>query len=208
MKYLSIMKVIITENKFKSLILKESLSERISKLIITMHRDGKSIDDISLYTGINYKLVTQVVKDEPINFYGSKNRCGIVSDILYISLWETTLIKKEHTYSDGSIIDLDHDGNAIMFRYVTNDNNVLHGYATFLYDGECNIPIEGTWLTTKDGDDIDDSEWGDYYYGNIDRDVKSLKTYNDIANYFNNNYFDMIKPTIDRLTLKYLNMAK
>jgi hypothetical protein len=208
MKYLSIMKVIITENKFKSLILKESLSERISKLIITMHRDGKSIDDISLYTGINYKLVTQVLKDEPINFYGSKNRCVSVSGILYSFLWETTLIKKEHTYSDGSTIDLDHDGNAIMFRYVTNDNHELNGFATFLFDGECNIPIEGTWLTTKDGDDIDDSEWGGYCYRSIQSDVESLNTYNDIANYFNDNYFEMVKPTIDSLVLKYLNMIK
>ena len=111
-------------------------------------------------------------------------------------------------YSDGSTIVLNHDGNAIMFDYTTNDNYELHGYATFLFDGECNIPIEGVWLTTKDGDDIDQQMWGGYCYRSIESDVKSLNTYNDIANYFNDNYFEMVKPTIDSLVLKYLNMIK
>ena len=198
------MKVIITENKFKSLILKESLSERMIKLLLSLHRQGKSIDEISLYTGINNKLIVKALKDEPINYNGDARKCEIISDILYDNLFWTDLIEKEHEYQDGSSIFLESE-DALMFKYITKDKHELNGYATLLFNGECNIPIEGAWFTTKDGDDINDDMWGDYYYGNIDSDVKSLKTYNDIANYFNNNYFDMIKPTIDRLTLNYLN---
>ena len=203
------MKIVITEEQFKKLQESDDDFQKTKVLVISMYDEGMDINEIQKYTGLSNDIIVLCLKDKKI--IQDSGDCGEIHNLLYNYLWHTGFIEKEHTYDDGSTIylGLDRYSDSIDFEYINNEDNELNGYATFLWDGECSRwPLDGEKFTMGEEEPI----FYDEYYGNIDYskyndEFKKIETFNDIINFFNNHYFELIQQPIEHLIRRYIDLT-
>ena len=195
------MKIIVTEDQFKLLQENDKDLIKTKSVITSMYDQGIIMSDIKKYTGLDYDVIILCLKDKKIRSGGD---CEEIYDLLYDYLYRTEFINKYHKYSDGSTITIDTNGNpTVEFEYTAADGDQVYGYGTFLWSGECDWPLDVDYF--KSGyERIDDPK----FYGAIewslynDEFVK-IETMDDIINFFNNHYFELIKSPIDKLIEDY-----
>ena len=126
-----------------------------------MYDQGMEISDIEKYTGLDYDVIILCLKDKKIISGGD---CEEIYDLVYDYLYRTEFINKYHKYSDGSTITIDTNGNPTAeFEYTAADGDYVYGYGTFLWNGDCDWPLDVDYF--KSGfDRIDDPK----FYGMID----------------------------------------
>jgi hypothetical protein len=203
------MKFIISESQYK--ILKESSKKtRSEKLILSLYNQDKTIGMIKTITGFNLNLIIETLKDV---FIIENFNCQQMKDLFYHYIFGSELIKKSYTYNDGSMVDVfyHHFDGTLSFNYYVEDRWVS-GYATFLYEGECEIPFDGSYY----GNIIKGKRFGDstYYDYNLDSinlfrvgRFNKIKTISDLINFFNNDYYELIKPKLS-ITDKFYQELK
>jgi|688.fasta_scaffold348798_3 hypothetical protein len=203
------MKIIITEDQFNKLQESDYDLKKTKELVISMYDQGMDINDIKKYTGLSNDILVLCLKYKKL--IQKSGNCDEIHNLLYNDLWYTDFIEKEHTYDDGSTIDLylDRTSGSIGFNYINNVDNELEGYATFLWDGECSKwPLDGEKFTMGEEEPI----FYDEYYGNIDYskyndEFKKIESFNDIINFFNNHYFELIQQPIEHLIRRYIDLT-
>ena len=195
------MKIIVTEDQFKLLQENDNDFIKTKSVITSMYDQGMGFSDIKKYTGLDYDVIILCLKDKKIISGGD---CEEIYEILYDYLFRSEFIIKDHKYSDGSTITISVDGDSTMdFKYTATDGDQVYGYGTFLWDGGCNWPLDVDYF--KSGfDRIDDPK----FYGDIDWSLYNdefikIETMDDIINFFNNHYFELIKSPIDKLIDEY-----
>jgi len=195
------MKIIVTEDQFKLLQENDNNFIKTKSVIASMYDQGMEISDIKKYTGLDYDVIILCLKDKKIISGGD---CEEIYEILYHYLFRSEFIIKDHKYSDGSTITISVDGDSTMdFKYTATDGDQVYGYGTFLWAGDCNWPLDVDYF--KSGyDRIDDPK----FYGDVDWSLYNdefikIETMDDIINFFNNHYFELIKSPIDMLVEQY-----
>ena len=195
------MKIIVTEDQFKLLQENDNDFIKTKSVISSMYDQGMEISDIEKYTGLDYDVIVLCLKDKKIISGGV---CGEIYDLLYHYLYRTEFINKYHKYSDGSTITIDVDGEyTAQFEYNDADGDYVYGYGTFLWGGDCDWPLDVDYF--KSGfERIDDPK----FYGDIDwslynDEFMKIETMDDIINFINNHYFELIKSPIDKLIEQY-----
>lgn len=200
------MKIIITEEQFKTLQESDNDFKKTKSLLLSMLEKDYSVDDIKKLTGLGYDIIILCLKYEKI--IKEKGNCKEIHDFLYNYLWmHTDLINKKYFYDDGSKIYLDFDtmSGSVDFDYINAEGHRLFGYATFLWGGECEWPLDGEECTMGQKKPLNYNE----YYGNIDYmeyydEFKNIQSFDDIIKFFNNHYFELIKDPIEYLIEKYI----
>ena len=190
------MKIIITEDQFKRL----QESDKLKKLVNSMYGEDKlTIDEIATYTGLDKDAVIVLLYDREI-INDEEGECQDKYQHLYYTLWNSGLIDKIHKYEYGSVVDVNFDrmSGAIIFGY-TAEGYRLTGYATLMWDDEPKLPIE-----YMDYFDLDDNEGfdisGEYSSEvKLNRDIKfnNIKTLRQLVDYFNNDYYTILKKELD-----------
>ena len=195
------MKIIVTEDQFKLLQENDNDFIKTKSVISSMYDQGMEISDIEKYTGLDYDVIILCLKDKKIISGGD---CEEIYDLVYDYLYRTEFINKYHKYSDGSTITIDVDDEyTAQFEYTAADGDYVYGYGTFLWNGDCDWPLDVDYF--KSGfDRIDDPK----FYGMIDwslynDEFMKIETMDDIINFFNNHYFELIKSPIDKLIEDY-----
>lgn len=113
------MKIIITEEQFKTLQESDNDFKKTKSLLLSMIEKDYSVDDIKKLTGLGYDIIILCLKDEKI--IKEKGNCKEIHDFLYNYLWtHTDLINKKYFYDDGSKIYLDFDtmSGSVDFDYI------------------------------------------------------------------------------------------
>jgi hypothetical protein len=178
---------------------------KTKKLINSMVDDGFDINDIKKITGLSSDIIILCIKDKKI--IETPGSCSEIHNLLYNYLWHTDFIEKKFFYDDGSVIYLDFDtmAGSVTFDYINNEGNRLFGYATFLWDGGCEWPLDGEEFTQGEKRPALYNEfYGDIDYVDYYDEFKNIKSFEDIINFFNNHYFELIKDPIEYLIEKYM----
>lgn len=92
-----------------------------------------------------------------------------------------------------------------ILTILTPEGHRLFGYPTFLWDGDCEWPLDGEEYTMGQKKPLNYNE----HYGNIDYmeyydEFKNIQSFDDIIKFFNNHYFELIKDPIEYLIEKYI----
>jgi len=195
------MKIIVTENQFKLLQENDKDFNKTKSLVISMFNQGHSVNDIKKYTGLSNEVVVLCLEDEKTI---KKGDCEDIYETLYNILWETDFIEKDVTYNDGSTLSIDYDRfeGSITLSYTSDNGIELGGYATFLWNGECNLPIDVNSVL-KNGT-IDWYEASNYNVWRADETFKEIETYRQLIDYFNQTYFKVMKEPLDEMVEEYL----
>lgn len=191
------MKFIITENQYN--LLSETVSDKKRSIINKLFDMGRSIYEIKTYTGFKFKDVIEVMKDKDI--ITNEDRCEQIHDYLYDMLW-IDWIQKDVVFDDGSSIEiyLDKYSGSLTFVYQITDRKRIEGYATFLWSGDCDLPIDIEFVNTGDGDEAYSWYTNGVKYLNSSK-FKSIKSLSDIINYFNNDFYKILKSVLDDFVL-------
>lgn len=193
------MKIIITEEQLKMLQESDKDFKKTKSLLLSMYNDGYNTNEIKSYTGLSDDIIILCLKD--IELTGDNLSCDEIHDYLYNVLWNTDLINKDKSFDDGTSIDvyIDTYGPTIGFEYKYYEGQSIDGYATFLYESSCRLPIDlvSTKINGEYGGDIDE------YLGENKEflsypDFKTIKTFGDIINFFNTHYFTILKNRLDK----------
>jgi hypothetical protein len=202
-------KIIITEEQFKLLQESDNNFNKTKTLLSSMIDQGMDFEDIERITGLSSDIIILCLKDKKIIDFEKTNKfCDEIYTLLYRYLWRTDFIEKSHNYDDGSKIQLGRDymSGSLYVNYHNKEGDLLNAYATFIWDGDCEWPLEGEMFKMKGKKEIFSGE----QYGNIDYhryydEFTEIETLNDIINFFNNHYFELIKSPLDSLISKYLD---
>lgn len=194
------MKIIITEEQFNLIQESDRDFNKTKKLVNSMYGEDKlTIDEIATYTGLDKDAVIVLLYDREI-INDEEGECQDKYQHLYYTLWNSGLIDKIHKYEYGSVVDVNFDrmSGAIIFGY-TAEGYRLTGYATLMWDAEPKLPIE-----YMDYFDLDDNEGfdisGEYSSEvKLNRDIKfnNIKTLRQLVDYFNNDYYTILKKELD-----------
>ena len=194
------MKIIITEDQFNKLQKEDKEFNKTKTLVNSMFDEGYDIDEILKLTGLDKGAIIVLLYDrEVIN--DEKTKCKDKHEMLYTILWDSGLIDKEHTYEDGSIIDVRYDrlSGSIDFEYLSEGYKLV-GYATLMWDADCDLPIDVTYFDDIDGTDYDVDG---YLYTKVeiinDKKFNNIKTFRQLVDYFNNDYYNLMKQELDPL---------
>ena len=165
-----------------------------------MFEQGYSIDDILKFTGLDKDVVVvlfydrEIIKDqieESIDKY----------EYLYHLLWDGELLNKTHKYEDGSIaiIGFDRFSGSIHFNYLS-EGYELRGYATLFWEYDPKLPIDISQFFDIDDTeyDVDGSEHSSVDL-RTDEKFNNIKTLRQLVDYFNNDYYIMLKEELDPL---------
>lgn len=195
------MKIILYESQYNRLN-ESSEKTRNEKLIISLYKSGKSMGMIKTITGFNMGEVLNALKDE---FSIENYSCDQIYKLFYEYVFGSKLIKKNHTYDDGSMIEIffHYFDMTLSFTYY-NGSRWVSGYATFLYEGECEIPFDGSYYGVNiEGKKPWDSKYYDKALDSVllsnNKKFNNMKTIGDLINFFNNDYYDLIKPKLNEL---------
>jgi len=173
------MKYLITENQ----------SNRLNERILSLYRDGKSIDFISKITGYKKKRIYSVVIDEPIN---ENIECGDLTEMVY-ELYSNKLLKTNFVKDDLilNVIGFDQMSGALSFVIDdTKHKDFVSGLATPYWDGECELPIDYDFYAIKKESKYDEFDIS----GELFTSVPLVKpdTIRDLINWFNHKYPEII----------------
>jgi hypothetical protein len=193
------MKIIITEEQFNKLQDSDKDFNKTKKLVNSMFDQGYSIDDILKLTGLNKSAVIVLLYDREV-IQDESGECQDKHDYLYELLWDSDLIEKEYFYEDGAVVTIskNHWIGGIDFGYVSEGYKLI-GYATLMWNAEPFLPVDTTTFY-----DIDETEYdvdGENSMVNLKTDSKfnNIKTLRQLVDYFNNDYYIMLKEELDPL---------
>ena len=173
------MKYLITENQ----------SNRLNERILSLYRDGKSIDFISKITGYKKKRIYSVVIDEPISEnIECRDLEEIVRELYNNKLLKTNFVKDEFILN---VSGFDQMSGALSFVIDdTKHKDFVFGFATPYWDGDCALPIDYGLYAVKKGSKYDEFDIsGELYEG---YDIGKPNTIRDLVNWFNNKYPEII----------------
>jgi hypothetical protein len=199
----------LTKENFSLLQENDKDFNKTKSLITSMFEQDYTIDDIKKITGLSYDIIILCLKNKKV--IKDPGNCIEIHEMLYNYLWYTDFIEKNHIYDDGSEIDLDLDSmsRSLSYDFYSNEGNRLYGYATLLWDGDCDWPLDGEEFTWGEKSPFIYNE----YYGNVDFYIETydefnkIETLQDIINFFNKYYFKFIKKPIEHLIERYLIQA-
>lgn len=201
------MKIIITEEQFNKLQESNIDFNKTKTLINTMYDAGQSIDDILNYTGLDKGVVIISLYDrEMIN--DKKTEYEDKYSFLYGLIWNSGLIDKEHNYEDGSRVSITKDSwsGALDFNYRSKEGYVLSGMATLMWDSENGLPIDISYLYDLDGTEYDvDGNVSSVRDLKNDNKLNNIKTLRQLIDYFNNDYYVMLKEELNPLLEEVIN---
>lgn len=196
------MKIIITEDQFNKLQDSDKEFNKTKKLVNSMFDQGYDIDDILKLTGLDKDAVIVLLYDREV-IQDESGKCKDKYQYLYYKLFrgDSGLINKDRYFEDGSSIEItfEYFSGIIHFKY-TSEGYKLIGYATLMWDAEPKLPVDITTFY-----DIDDTEYdvdGSEYSSvdlRTDEKFNNIKTFRQLVDYFNNDYYIMLKEKLDTL---------
>jgi hypothetical protein len=196
------MKYIITEEQL-SLLRESKIGERVQKAIFNLYNKNLSFQDISRIVGVDLETVILTLQDEEIF---DENDCNKMYNILYNVLWGTNLILREYEYNDKSVLEryFDNFSGTIEFEYRDPKSNKLFGFATFLWDAECRLPLDiSTYQPPNEQENYNVEE----YYGDINfkenGNFENIRTLRDLIDFINEDYFKILKPILASTIMDY-----
>ena len=192
------MKIIITEEQFEELQKGDKNFNKTKKLVNSMFDEGYDIDEILKLTGLDKGAAIVLLYDREV-IKDEEGECPDKYQYLYYILWDSGLIDKEYTYEDGSIINImfDRISGSIDFKYLS-EGYKLNGYATLMWDAESKLPVDVTNFY-----DIDETEYDvdGYIFSSVDLrsddNFNNIKTFRQLVDYFNNDYYTIMKQELD-----------
>jgi len=196
------MKYIITEEQL-SLLRESKIGERVQKAILNLYNKNLSFQNISRIVGVDLETVILTLQDEEIF---DENDCNKMYNILYNVLWGTNLILREYEYNDKSVLEryFDNFSGTIEFEYRDSKSNKLFGFATFLWDAECRLPLDiSTYQPPNEQENYNVEE----YYGDINfkenGNFENIRTLKDLIDFINEDYFKILKPILTSTIMDY-----
>lgn len=196
------MKYIITEEQL-SLLRESKIGERVQKAIFNLYNKNLSFQNISRIVGVDLETVILTLQDEEIF---DENDCNKMYNILYNVLWGTNLILREYEYNDKSVLEryFDNFSGTIEFEYRDSKSNRLFGFATFLWDAECRLPLDiSTYQPPNEQENYNVEE----YYGDINfkenGNFENIRTLRDLIDFINEDYFKILKPILTTTIMDY-----
>jgi len=188
-------KILISESQYTSLF--GEYNEKNSNLIYKMWNDGMDFQEISELTGLRESQVVYLLKDKEIRI-----SCDLAYRLIQI-LYKTSLINKEFNFNNGQmelVFKWDGFGGMIIFEYDDKDYK-LTGMATPYWDGNCSIPVDGSYF--------EDKESGDYYEEYDDSGIRTdyapskFNSIQELIDFLNNEYPKLLIPPIRKLIENY-----
>ena len=178
-------------------ILKEETSsfEKTKKLVLDMFNEGFDFYEIKSMTGLSLEILVLCLKNEKLI---KTFDIPLIYDLLYNVLFDTDLINKKEVFNDGSklLVKYVRFGGTLEIRYYDDEGLMYDGYGTLLWNNDLVLPIEIDFLQKgKKEYDVGSSTYIDFL--SYDRSFMDIKSLNDIIEYFNKNYFILVKKTID-----------
>lgn len=200
------MKIVITEEQFKTLQESDMDFKKTKSLVTSMYNNTKDIEEIMRYTGLDLDVVILCLMDEKVFEKGEE--CGVIGDFFYGYIFNTEFIEKRYAYDDGSKIKIYYDrmDGTINISYY-HETADLYGYATFLWDGMCNLPLDISSFIPKGRKAIYDNK-GIYDSWKPDDEFKSIETIRELVDYFNKNYFKILKNPLKEILNEYMDDYK
>jgi hypothetical protein len=200
------MKIIITEEQFNKLQESDKDFNKTKTLVNSMFEQGYSIDDILKFTGLDKDVVIVLLYDREV-IQDESGECPDKYEYLYHLLWDGELLNKTHKYEDGSSVEITFDrfSGTIDFKY-TSEGYDLMGYATLMWNAEPFLPVNLTYFVDLDETDYD----VDGYYSSMvdlktDSKFNNIRTLRQLVDYFNNDYYIMLKGELDPLLKRCIN---
>jgi hypothetical protein len=197
------MKIIITEEQFNQLQESDRDFNKTKNLVNSMYDEDKlSIDEIVTYTGLDKDAVIVLLYDREV-IQDVSGECQDKFQYLYYTLFrgDSGLINKDRYFEDGSSIEITFDrfSGTIDVHYKSEGYHLM-GYATLMWDAEPKLPIDLTYFVDLDETDYDI----DGYYSSMvdlktDSKFNNIKTLRQLVDYFNNDYYIMLKEELDPL---------
>jgi hypothetical protein len=196
------MKIIITEDQFNKLQESDKEFNKTKKLVNSMFDQGYDVDDILKITGLDKDAVIVLLYDREV-IQDEIEDCQNKHDYLYYTLFrgDSGLINKDRYFEDGSSIEITFDrfSGTIDVHYKSEGYHLM-GYATLMWDAEPKLPIDLTYFVDLDETDYDI----DGYYSSMvdlktDSKFNNIKTLRQLVDYFNNDYYIMLKEELDPL---------
>ena len=197
------MKIIITEEQFNQLQESDRDFNKTKNLVNSMYDEDKlSIDEIVTYTGLDKDAVIVLLYDREV-IQDVSGECQDKFQYLYYTLFRggSTLINKDRYFEDGSSVEItfEYFSGTIDFKY-TSEGYKLIGYATLMWDAEPKLPVDITTFYDIDGTnyDVDGFEYSSVDLRTDDK-FNNIKTFRQLVDYFNNDYYIMLKEELDPL---------
>jgi hypothetical protein len=200
------MKIIITEEQFNKLQNSDEDFNKTKTLVNSMFEQGYSIDDILKFTGLDKDVVIVLLYDREVIqdvVEGTEDKY----EYLYHLLWDGELLNKTHKYEDGSSVEITFDrfSGTINFHYKSEGYDLM-GYATLMWNAEPFLPVNLTYFVDLDETDYD----VDGYYSSMvdlktDSKFNNIRTLRQLVDYFNNDYYIMLKGELDSLLKRCIN---
>ena len=200
------MKIIITEDQFNKLQESDKDFNKTKTLVNSMFDEGYDIDDIVKFTSLDKDAVIVLLYDrEVIN--DEIEDCQNKHDYLYGLLWDSGLIEKVYSYEDETVVTINKDYwvGSLDFGYVSEGYKV-HGMATLMWNAEPKLPVDITTFYDIYGSeyDVDASEYSSVDLRNSEK-FNNIKTLRQLVDYFNNDYYIMLKGELDPLLKRCIN---
>ena len=202
------MKIIITEDQFNKLQDSDKEFNKTKKLVNSMFDQGYSIDEILKLTGLDKGAVIVLLYDREV-IQDEIEDCQNKHDYLYELLFrgDSSLINKDRYYEDGSSVEITFDrfSGTINFHYKSEGYDLM-GYATLMWNAEPFLPVDLTYFVDLDETDYD----VDGYYSSMvdlktDSKFNNIRTLRQLVDYFNNDYYIMLKGELDPLLKRCIN---
>jgi hypothetical protein len=190
------MKIIITESQYNTLF--ESNFEKNSKLIYKMWNDGMDLYNISDYTGLDLEQILFLLKDKEIYI-----DCGFAYQLVSMIFSYTDLVNKRYFFDDDKFdFKLSWDGFSGTLDFDYNDKHYnLKGMATPYWDGNCYIPVDGSYFEDKRNGDYTDS------YDNTGLEMENtpseFNSIQELIDFLNNDYPTNLIKQIEKLIQYY-----
>jgi hypothetical protein len=203
------MKIIITEEQFNKLQESDKEFNKTKKLVNYMFDQGYDIDEILKITGLDKDAVIVLLYDREV-IQDESGECPDKYQYLYYTLFWGGLINRDRYFEDGSSVEItfEYFSGTIDFKY-TSEGYKLIGYATLMWDAEPKLPVDITTFYDIDGTnyDVDGFEYSSVDLRTDDK-FNNIKTFRQLVDYFNNDYYIMLKeeldPLLKRCIKKYL----
>lgn len=196
------MKIIITEDQFNKLQDSDKEFNKTKKLVNSMFDQGYDVDDILKITGLDKDAVIVLLYDREV-IQDKSGECPDKYQYLYYKLFRggSDLINKDRYFEDGSSIEItfEYFSGTIDFEYKSEGYKLI-GYATLMWDAEPKLPVDITTFYDIDGTDydVDGSEYSSVDL-RTDEKFNNIKTFRQLVDYFNNDYYIMLKEELDPL---------
>jgi hypothetical protein len=194
------MKIIITEEQFNKLQESDKDFNKTKKLVNSMFDEGYDVDEILKLTSLDKDVVIVLLYDREV-IQDVSGECQNKHDFLYGLLWDSGLIEKEYFYEDETVVTINKNywDGSLEFGYVS-EGYKLDGLATLMWNAEPKLPVD---ITTFYDIDKTDYDVDGYQYSSVDlttdEKFNNIKTFRQLVDYFNNDYYIMLKEELDPL---------